>query len=355
MNIRKRTWEYPKDSGKKHAAYQLDWRDGFGRHQKQFATKREAELHRDKIIRQGEAETYGLSPDPHITFKGFVEVYDAAKTWKTESYRARVLSALGLVPFSRTPLAHVGPRALLDYRELRLGTSKPSTVRQDLAALKDCFGWAKKLGYVRANPAEGIERPSLPTKQDDPQRSIPQEEFYGKLLPVAGKDGPMWRFMAWTGLRITEALAIERADVNLPKEYVMVRRGKGRKQRIIPLLPEARRAFADVPGNTMKPDKVFGYASDRHACLRRLQRRCKQAGIGPYRLHDLRHSFGSWAAESGVDLEVIAACMGHTSTTVTKQYAHLSPAYKRRELGKMVARMQQVTRKSAQRKRGAHS
>jgi hypothetical protein len=50
-----------------------------------------------------------------------------------------------------------------------------------------------------------------------------------------------------------------------------------------------------------------------------------------------------------VDLEVIAACMGHTSTTVTKLYAHLSPDYKRKQLMKMaslVTRKRQATRKA---------
>src|SRR5688500_13606261 len=132
MNIRKRTWTY---KGQRHSAYQLDWRDSSGRHQKQFPTKRKAELHRDKLIRQDEAETYGVSPDPSITFREFVGVYDGKKTWKTESYRSRVLSALGIVPFAETRLAAIGAATLGNYCELRLKSCQPSTVRQDIAAI----------------------------------------------------------------------------------------------------------------------------------------------------------------------------------------------------------------------------
>jgi site-specific recombinase XerD len=71
----------------------------------------------------------------------------------------------------------------------------------------------------------------------------------------------------------------------------------------------------------------------------------------------LRHTFGSWAAEAGVDLEVIAACMGHGSTTVTKLYAHLSPDYKRAQLGKMVTGTPAVqeTRKHSKTRRSSPS
>ena len=81
---------------------------------------------------------------------------------------------------------------------------------------------------------------------------------------------------------------------------------------------------------------------DRHTTLRRFQRRLEWAELPKFRFHDLRHTFGAYAAQAGVNLEVVAAAMGHTSTTVTKLYAHLSPAYKRGELMKMA---KLVTRK----------
>jgi len=116
----------------------------------------------------------------------------------------------------------------------------------------------------------------------------------------------------------------------------MVRRGKGRKQRIVPLLEPALDALNRTP-KKLGSSRVFWWASDRHATLRRFQRRLEWAGISRrYRFHDLRHTFGAYAAQAGVDLEVIADAMGHTSTTVTKLYAHLSPEYKRNELAKMV-------------------
>lgn len=84
-------------------------------------------------------------------------------------------------------------------------------MRQDLAALADCLKWAVKLRHL--------------TDQFD------------DLIAEAKQDAPLYKFAVWTGLRITELLVLEWADVH--DGYVIVRRGKGRKQRIVPLLPQA--------------------------------------------------------------------------------------------------------------------
>jgi integrase len=349
LRISKRTWTY---HGKSSSAWRLDWRDSSGRHKKQFKTQREADLFMKKLIREGEQTEYGVLPE--ITFDKFVEVYVEKKPWRSDSYRERISSALGLVPFAGRALRAIGRADIEQYRDTRKQKSAASTVRQDLAAIQDCFKWAVKLKYLRKSPCEDVEKPALPVKQDDPQQFIPRDDFYDKLLPVAGKDEFFWEFMAWTGLRITEALALEWPDVNLKEGYVLVRRGKGRKQRLVPLLEPATKALGKEPRRLGAGQKVFGRASDRHACLRRFQRQCVAAGIGAFRIHDLRHTFGSWAAQAGVDLEVIAACMGHTSTTVTRQYAHLSPAYKRNELGKMLGAREEHARYNRAKRKRAH-
>ncbi len=342
MNIRKRTWTW---KGAKAVAWQLDWSDGGKRRQKQFRTRQEADLYRDKLIRQRYACEYDVLLE--ASFPDFLKIYESKKPWRTESYRERVMSALSLMPFEQFPTAE----AIERYRDERLKTSAPSTVRQDLAALSDCLKWAVKLKYLRMNPAKEVERPSMPVKQDDPAAYLTPQQFRD-LVAVAKQDRPLYTFAVWTGLRITELLILEWGDIR--GGIVVVRRGKGRKQRVIPLLPPALKALKEVPRRLNDP-RVFWWMRDRHTTLRRFQRRLAWAELPGFRFHDLRHTFGAYAAQAGVDLEVIAAAMGHTSTTVTKLYAHLSPRYKRNELMKMatvVTRMQQRSRKHAKRKRG---
>jgi integrase len=333
MNIRKRTWTW---EGEKHTAWVLDSKEGTRRLRKQFATKQEAELYRDKLIRNHYAEEYGVLLE--ASFSDFLDIYDAKKPWRTDSYRERVMSALKLMPFDHFP----NVEGIEQYRNERLKKSAPSTVRQDLAALHDCLKWAVKLNYLRTNPAKEVERPSLPVKQDDPAAYLLPEQF-SDLLVKAKNDCPLYKFAVWTGLRITELLVLEWSDVR--EGYVLVCRGKGRKQRIVPLLPQAVEALKEVP-RRLKDPRVFWWMKDRHTTLRRFQRRLEWAELPKFRFHDLRHTFGAYAAQAGVDLEVIAAAMGHTSTTVTKLYAHLSPEYKRNELMKMATMKVSGTRRA---------
>ena len=271
------------------------------------------------------------------TFSNFLKIYEAKKGWRTESYRERVMSALKLMPFASLPTAAM----VEQYRDDRLAAKKsPATVRQDLAALSDCLKWAVKLRYLHANSAKVVERPSLPVKQDDPAAYLTPEQF-GDLIDEAKQDRPLYKFAVWTGLRITELLALEWSDVR--DGYVVVRRGKGRKQRIVPLLPQALKALKEIPRRLNDP-RIFWWMRDRHTTLRRFQRRLGWAELPRFRFHDLRHTFGAYAAQAGVNLEVIAAAMGHTSTTVTKLYAHLSPTYKRNELMKMAPSRPEGTR-----------
>jgi integrase len=280
----------------------VDWRDSSGRRrQRQFKTKDEAKLFRDKLVRERYAKEYGVLLE--ASFAELLEIYEAKKPWRTESYRERVMRALRLTPFQDLPSAE----AIEAYRDARLKAGiKPSTVRQDLAEIHDSLKWVVKLRYLAQNPAKEVERPTVPIKQDDPATFIPYEEFE-KLLEASGRDAPLFDFAVWRGLRTTEVLALEWADVK--DGYILVRRGKGRRQRLVPLLKAAREAMSVVPRH-LTSTKVLWWGSDRHALLRGLQRRCQWAKITKYRFHDLRHTFGSYAAMSGVNLEVIAKAMG---------------------------------------------
>jgi integrase len=274
MNLRKRTWNW---NGERGSAWQLNWRHEGKRSQKQFRTRQEAELFRDKLIRDRYARDYDVLLE--ASFADFLDIYEAKKPWRTESYRERVMSALTQVPFEGFPSAE----AMEQYRDERLKTSAPSTVRQDLAALHDCLKWAVKLKYLRTNPAKEVDRPSLPIKQDDPADYLTPEQF-GDLLMADKKavrsrttpDAPLYKFAVWTGLRITELLALEWPDVR--DGYVMVKRGKGRKQRIVPLLPQALAALKEVPRRLNDP-RIFWWMKDRHTTLRRFQRRLEWAEL----------------------------------------------------------------------------
>jgi integrase len=82
---------------------------------------------------------------------------------------------------------------------------------------------------------------------------MPPEDF-AKLVDAAGRDKPLYEFAAYTGLRLEELVQLEWPDVR--DGFVTVRTGKGRKQRLVPLLPEAVEALKSVPRHLGMP-RVF--------------------------------------------------------------------------------------------------
>jgi len=81
-----------------------------------------------------------------------------------------------------------------------------------------------------------------------------------------------------------------------------------------------------VVGIQLKNDYVFTTKSARRISARNLQREftkaCLKAGIEDLVFHDLRHTFGTWLAQNGVDIYTIARYMGHRSLESTKRYLH---------------------------------
>lgn len=356
MKIRKRQWTW---QGEKHAAWRLDWKTAGGRRlQKQFRTRREADLFLEKLIREKHAREYGALLDP-ITFKDFMPTYVAKKTWRSESYRDRAHWSLqALRPFHGFLLSDITPEAIEEHRDRRLkevpeGRERPvaaSTVRQELATLSDFLKVAVKLHYLATNPMARVERPALPVKQDNPADFLPVEDLE-KLVAKAGRDAPIYDFAVATGLRASELLALEWTDIR--DGVAVVRRGKGRKQRIVPLIPQASEALQKVPHRLNEP-RIFWWVHDRYDLYKRFKRRLRWAEIDEgYTFHALRHTYASYAIMSGMNLHVVAKNLGHSQMTVTRRYGHLAPDFQRDESQKLAAfwkrgtRTGQETRKSA--------
>ena len=174
--------------------------------------------------------------------------------------------------------------------------------------------------------------------------------------PVRGKGGHAIRaddlrfligLLYTTGLRISEALALNLGDVDQQQATLFVRRGKFGKERLVPLSPSTltalrewlahREGLADnapsaplfLAGWNRRPN-----GSQTAQAFRRLCRRCGVTGDPPPRLHDLRHNYACrclarWrAAGEDVDalLPVLANVMGHVDFHATEVYIHLEAA-----------------------------
>ena len=194
----------------------------------------------------------------------------------------------------------LGPRiAVLQVDDLRTllhsRAAKPATTARRIAAWKSYFAWQVRTDRRADDPTAKLDRPKvvrgLPRPVDDLDAVI------------ANLDPPyqdIALFLFETGLRISEAMQVD--VVTIPAELRV--RGKGGKERVVPLTEVAKAALTDLGGSIP-------------VSTRQVQAKFRKVGITPHRL---RHSIATELARRGVDLSVIQDFLGHASPATTRVY-----------------------------------
>ena len=161
----------------------------------------------------------------------------------------------------------------------------------------------------------------------EPRRRIayltrPQADALIGALPAHYQ--PAIRFALLTGLRKSNAMNLDWADVNLDRGMVVVDAddAKAGERILVPLNGQARQMLAELPHRT---GRVF-------QCPARVspsvwKSATKQAGVEGFRFHDLRHTWASWHAMAGTPLSVLQELGGWHSAAMVQRYAHLSPQH----------------------------
>ena len=214
---------------------------------------------------------------------------------------------------------------------------KKSTAARKLAAIRSFFQFCIRKKWIEDNPAKILVTP----KQDKPVPSFLSEEQMALFLDLPGsekvldlRDRAILELLYATGLRVSELVSIDHADLNFPEMLVRVK-GKGKKERIIPFgksAEESLRAYLVKRGKINKgkisSEAVFlnfkgGRLSSRSVeriVDKYIRRSALKRKISP---HSLRHSFASHLLSRGADLRVIQELSGHESLATTQKYTHL--------------------------------
>ncbi len=209
---------------------------------------------------------------------------------------------------------------------------KPRTANHALAVLSRFVSWLEDQGLRQelANPCRGIKK----YRENRRERYLSSEEFdqLGNVLNEAeatGAESPYViaaiRLLILTGARLSEILTLTWDEVDLERGLLFLKNSKTGQKPIF-LNEPAKEVLATLPRLTRNPYVIVGNKPGAHLVnLRKPWRRIRaQAGIEDVRLHDLRHSFASLAAESGASLPLIGRLLGHTQPQTTARYAHLA-------------------------------
>jgi site-specific recombinase XerD len=138
------------------------------------------------------------------------------------------------------------------------------------------------------------------------------------------------------GLRISEVVRLRVADIDSPRGVLLIRQGKGQKDRLVPLSPalldELRRYWWRYrPVDWLFPGRKRGGHLNVTALQRRFARIVRPLGFRkPVSMHTLRHSYATHLLEAGVDVVTLQRLLGHRDLSTTARYLHVSTQHLQR-------------------------
>ena len=217
-------------------------------------------------------------------------------------------------------------------------TGGEGVARRTLTTSAAMFAWGMEHGLVKANPFAAIHLPMAPARS----RFLSREEA-GRLidalnaLQTDNTVKPAFcdaiRLLLLTGARKTEVLGLRWSEVEIERKVLILppertkAGGKNGERRIV-LSPPALEILAKRrPIDARPEDYVFpAIRGDGHiiGVRRAFAKACAKAKLAGVRIHDLRHSFASFAVADGASLFLVGKLLGHASTRTAERYAHLS-------------------------------
>ena len=274
--------------------------------------------------------------------EGFLALLATRRAPKTvDAYRRDLTD---LARWLGRPLATATAPELEHYlAELRAAGRAPATIARRVAAARAFFSHLALLGGRADNPAADVAPPRRRRKLP---RTLSPGEADRLIAAAAGttpralRDGALLELLYGAGLRVSEAVGLERASVDLGERLVRCV-GKGDKERVVPIgraAAEAVRrylAFGRPYLDRRHRPELFlnarGGALTRAGAFLILRRLAAAAGLDPARIHPhlLRHSFATHLLEGGADLRSVQEMLGHADLATTELYTHVTDARRR--------------------------
>jgi integrase/recombinase XerD len=278
-----------------------------------------------------------------LDFLSYLELERGLSRNTLNAYRTDLLQYGEYLAEHDVDALKVRPADIGDFlADLATGNGRPAcsaaTIHRKAACLRSFYKHLRRDELIADDPTAALSAPRRAKK-------LPQVLNYSevqKLLaaprgdePTVARDRALLEVMYACGLRASETIGLEIADVDLREGFLRAR-GKGSKERLVPLGRQAiaaisvymRSARPKLVGERHEP-KLFvnfrGGPLTRQGLYRIVQRHARDAGLaGRMSPHTLRHSFATHLLAGGCDLRAVQEMLGHADIATTQVYTHLS-------------------------------
>ena len=280
------------------------------------------------------------SHDPDV--ESFLLLLAASRSPRTVDAYRRDLAAFGATLDG--PVAHATTEQIERWlASMRADGRAPATIARRLAAVRAYLRHLTLVGTRADNPAASVAGPRRPRTVPRTLSATEAEKLVEAATgstPRAIRDRALVELLYGAGLRVSEAIGLVKASVDLEHRIVRVL-GKGGKERLVPLgrpAAEALRRYMALGRPHLdrrhRPDLFLnarGGALTRAGAFLILRRLADRAGLEPGRVHPhlLRHSFATHLLEGGADLRSVQEMLGHADVGTTERYTHVSDRHRR--------------------------
>ncbi len=228
-------------------------------------------------------------------------------------------------------LAGIGLEAVRGFIASLYRGRQAASIMRKVSTLKSFFRFLVRKKVLEGSPLDSVSLPKVPKKV--PRFLIVDEAFKLVDSPTrqaskeSARDRAILELLYGSGLRVGELVRLRTDQVDLEEGWVKVI-GKGRKERMVPLISSAKEALqrylkgmdTNKRGNSLR---LF------HLTERTVQRMVRRYGLKAgitkrVTPHTLRHSYATHLLEGGADLRGIQELLGHSSLSTTQRYTHVS-------------------------------
>jgi integrase/recombinase XerD len=277
-----------------------------------------------------------------LSFLDYLELERGLSRNTLEAYRSDLLQFGQFLEHRGLVATDVTHRDLAAF--LAELTVAASTLARKIACLRSFYRHLRREGTIEHDPTADLRGPRKPQRlprvlsRDQVARLLSQPDG---TAPLALRDRALLELMYACGLRASEAIGLELSDLDL-EEGMLCARGKGSKERIVPIGRQAVAAVLAYCGNgrpaliaarsggvTRAQTQLFlnsrGGGLTRQGLYKIVQGHARSAGLAEHMSpHTLRHSFATHLLAGGCDLRSLQEMLGHADLATTQVYTHLS-------------------------------